>query len=270
MIIRAAQNLRPGLLTKPPVDFVNFLGYKAAPHAKFLNWADYNGLLKDLYLGGEGGFNPEKTATRGEVAQMLWNLETFEKQEGNPMTINEYNTQNIPDFLKSTLPAGVTTVYEINAKHPVNANHQIDFYLAKNKDGLSASLESSEESKSYKNHKLTSEFYISSVSESTFFSIVIAQQVGATGKYLINFGLWEKQANETAGEYISRVQSLADGIKKDYSVNGEIQIDKMKDILKKEAKTLYIIDPYNAATRGIIYDRDYGQGSVIDRVIDVL
>jgi hypothetical protein len=78
MIVRAAQALHPGLLAEPPA-------WEPGPlptwidetHAQNWRLAWYNGLLAGL-IGYGPGSDPYEFATRGEVAQMLWNYQGLE------------------------------------------------------------------------------------------------------------------------------------------------------------------------------------------------
>jgi hypothetical protein len=73
MIVRAARNLRPGLLSAPPSTYRSSLGNFDRNYAADLGWAQYNGLLQELQ-GYGSGWNPWAVMNRGEVAQVLWNL----------------------------------------------------------------------------------------------------------------------------------------------------------------------------------------------------
>jgi parallel beta-helix repeat protein len=73
MIVRGANNLYPGSLETPPVGTPSLFAGVPEPHGANLRIAEYNGLLVGL-IGMGAGWNVSATATRGEVAQMLWNL----------------------------------------------------------------------------------------------------------------------------------------------------------------------------------------------------
>jgi hypothetical protein len=76
MIVRAADNLAVGSLTDPPSDWGGLLSYADPTHGANIRKAEFNGLLTGIT--GPGGtlasWNTTGNATRGEVAQMLWNL----------------------------------------------------------------------------------------------------------------------------------------------------------------------------------------------------
>jgi photosystem II stability/assembly factor-like uncharacterized protein len=78
MIVRGAQRVLPGVLETPPAGWTSplFAGVDP-PHGENLRTAEYNGLL--AHLAGMGaGWNPTAAATRGEVAQMLYELRLAE------------------------------------------------------------------------------------------------------------------------------------------------------------------------------------------------
>ncbi len=69
MVVRAANNLTPGLLMPPPPDYGIWRGDR--DHGANAASAEYNGLLTGLTLSA---LNPRGSMTRGEVAQVLHNL----------------------------------------------------------------------------------------------------------------------------------------------------------------------------------------------------
>ncbi len=73
MMVRAAQSLRPAGLDEPPAGYRGSLGDFSSDHATAARVAEYNDLLDGL-AGFGSAWDPWQPATRGEVAQMLWNL----------------------------------------------------------------------------------------------------------------------------------------------------------------------------------------------------
>jgi hypothetical protein len=72
MVVRAA--LGTGLAPVGP-DYVGaFSGYANATHGENVHVADYNGLLRGLLVAADPSAWMAANATRGEVAQVLWNL----------------------------------------------------------------------------------------------------------------------------------------------------------------------------------------------------
>lgn len=75
MVVRAARNLRPGVLLDPPADFDCTIPDFSSTHYPQLRTAEYNGLLTGLRGFGRG-WDPWARSSRGECAQILWNLMT--------------------------------------------------------------------------------------------------------------------------------------------------------------------------------------------------
>lgn len=73
MIVRAVQNLRPGVLVTPPAGYTGSLGNFDPEHGPNMRIAEFNGMLTGL-IGFGPAWSPWTAATRGETAQMLWNL----------------------------------------------------------------------------------------------------------------------------------------------------------------------------------------------------
>jgi hypothetical protein len=48
MVVRAARNLKPGVLTAPPAGYRSPLGTFDTTNSANVAWAEYNGLLKGL------------------------------------------------------------------------------------------------------------------------------------------------------------------------------------------------------------------------------
>ncbi len=74
MVVRAADRLKPGALTTPAAGYAGSLpGFTDQTHAANLRKAESNGLLAGL-VGFGAQWDPWAPATRGEVAQILYNL----------------------------------------------------------------------------------------------------------------------------------------------------------------------------------------------------
>lgn len=72
MVVRAADDLQTGLLMAPPAGWMGTPGWSSDPtHGQNARRAEYNGLLTGLDLPA---LNPLGKMTRGEVAQVLFNL----------------------------------------------------------------------------------------------------------------------------------------------------------------------------------------------------
>ena len=73
MIVRGVNNLFPSALLDPPSGTYSYFADVPDPHGGNLRLAEYNGLLEGL-IGLGPNWNVTANTTRGEVAQMLWNL----------------------------------------------------------------------------------------------------------------------------------------------------------------------------------------------------
>jgi hypothetical protein len=73
MIVRAAQSLSPEQLLPLPSGYTGSLGLFEPTHGPAMALAECNGILEGLD-GFGSAWDPWRPATRGEVAQMLWNL----------------------------------------------------------------------------------------------------------------------------------------------------------------------------------------------------
>lgn len=73
MIVRGAQSLKPGTLATPPAGYTGSISSFSGVHSPNMRMAEYNALMTGL-VGFGPGWNPWAKATRGEVAQLLWNL----------------------------------------------------------------------------------------------------------------------------------------------------------------------------------------------------
>ncbi|MHB0980014.1 MAG: CAP and S-layer homology domain-containing protein [Thermoleophilia bacterium] len=71
MIVRALQSLRPGTLAVPPAGYAATWRDFSTDHEANARLAEYNGLLAGMPLAG---LDPWGKMTRGEVAQVLFNL----------------------------------------------------------------------------------------------------------------------------------------------------------------------------------------------------
>ncbi len=88
MVVRAAEaaNLEPGIPAVPPDGYLSAVGDFDFTHGRTMAKAQFNGLLDGL-VGYGRGWNPWAEMTRGEVAQVLYNLvlllEDDEEPQGN-------------------------------------------------------------------------------------------------------------------------------------------------------------------------------------------
>ena len=75
MVVRAARNLQGGVLVEPPPEFDCTIPDFSSTHHPQLRTAEYNGLLAGIQ-SFERGWDPWARSSRGECAQILWNLIT--------------------------------------------------------------------------------------------------------------------------------------------------------------------------------------------------
>ena len=71
MVVRAAKDLKPLAVQEPPADWKGQLSTKDPTHGPNIARAEYNGLLTGIDLAL---FSVNGAATRGEIAQIIWNL----------------------------------------------------------------------------------------------------------------------------------------------------------------------------------------------------
>jgi hypothetical protein len=83
MVVRAAHSLRPGVLHAPPSGWRGSIGIFDSTHGENLVGAEYNGLLNGLE-GYGSRWNPWLKMSRGEVAQVLWNLLQKAREPSEP------------------------------------------------------------------------------------------------------------------------------------------------------------------------------------------
>ncbi len=111
MVVRAADDLEPGLLGAPPPSWVGAAGWGDAPtHGANARRAEYNGLLAGLPLAT---LAPWGEMTRGEVAQVLHNLlgqlappaTTTTSTSSTTTTTTEVTTTTTSSTTTTTVPA---------------------------------------------------------------------------------------------------------------------------------------------------------------------
>ncbi len=140
MMVRASQNLDPGKLVTAPAWYVSDWGDFSTVHAPFANTADYCGLFQGLK--NEFFRDPFANATRGEVAQLLWNLKNFARQTKAPadlVTVIDLMGPDAPTAVKTAFQAAleqasggaVEWMRQLKAEHPVNASIAVYVNYAK-------------------------------------------------------------------------------------------------------------------------------------------
>ncbi len=71
MVVRAGKSEVAGRLFPPPARYEGMLPHSDQVHGENIRWAEYNGLLTGMRLSG---WDVGAVCSRGEVAQILWNL----------------------------------------------------------------------------------------------------------------------------------------------------------------------------------------------------
>jgi hypothetical protein len=82
-VVRAANKLMPGKLKQPPFLYKSSLGNFSDTYTESANWFQYNCLSNDLVKYGQT-WNPWQSATRGEVAQIVYNLLNYNGETEKP------------------------------------------------------------------------------------------------------------------------------------------------------------------------------------------
>jgi hypothetical protein len=73
IVVRAAQAFKPAVLRTPPRNWVGGLSTADAAHGANIGVAEYSGLTLGI---DPSTFAIAGQATRGEIAQIIWNLRT--------------------------------------------------------------------------------------------------------------------------------------------------------------------------------------------------
>jgi hypothetical protein len=71
MVVRAAKDFKPSAIQEPPSGWKGVLRAKDPTHRANVARAEYSGLLSGIDLSA---FSVSGNASRGEIAQIIWNL----------------------------------------------------------------------------------------------------------------------------------------------------------------------------------------------------
>jgi hypothetical protein len=118
MAVRAANSLAAGKLAPVPAVFSPTIPFFSDIHSPTMNQAESNGLLAGL-VGFSASWDPEVHATRGECAQVLWNL--LGRLEAQPVGGGPFLTF---DELKPTAPIDYTISLNLTKAKAVVATAQ--------------------------------------------------------------------------------------------------------------------------------------------------
>jgi S-layer homology domain len=107
MVVRAADDLHPGLLTAPPSSWTGTPSWQTDPiHGPNAARAEYNGLLAGLSLSS---LSAAGYVTRGEVAQVLYNLTRALTPPTTTTTSSTTSTTLVTTTTSSTTTTSTTT-----------------------------------------------------------------------------------------------------------------------------------------------------------------
>ena len=115
MMVRGVNDLFPGALDNPAAGTQSLFTNVPAPHGQNLRIAEYNGLLSGL-IGLGPTWSVTATATRGEVAMMLWNVVdlVMTAQGAEDIWVYADGTGDYP-----TLEAAIDAVWAASAGKPL-------------------------------------------------------------------------------------------------------------------------------------------------------
>ena len=265
MAVRAAQNLEPVLLQDPPANYTGTLGDFDPNHGKNLIKAEYNGLtegLREFYAG----WNPWQEATRGEVAQMLWNLKTFEKQEKQGADLVDVQKMapydaDVPLALRDAVLGGVSgakIITSIQAEHPANASIKASFYLV-DTDDPNLRLFILKEGDDYVVRPYRPTFFIFYNQFHTNLVFLYDVKPDMSNAFM-SFELGNQFARingESADDYLTRAVQLTDNIERDHGSNGWVKPEEVKDILGSSTALKV------SSSQGMVtYNRDSDQAAI--------
>ena len=265
MAVRAAQNLEPGVLQDPPANYTGTLGDFDPNHGKNLIKAEYNGLtegLREFYAG----WNPWQEATRGEVAQMLWNLKTFEKQEKQGADLVDVQKMapydaDVPLALRDAVLGGVSgakIITSIQAEHPANASIKASFYLV-DTDDPNLRLFILKEGDDYVVRPYRPTFFIFYNQFHTNLVFLYDVKPDMSNAFM-SFELGNQFARingESADDYLTRAVQLTDNIERDHGSNGWVKPEEVKDILGSSTALKV------SSSQGMVtYNRDSDQAAI--------
>jgi hypothetical protein len=281
MMVRASLNLEPGKLVEAPAGFVSDWGDIGDPHAAFANTAEYSGLFGEL----EFDFfeDPFKMATRGEVAQLLWNMKSFAKQTKTGtdlVTITDVTTTGTPAAIKAALEAKaggpMDWIRRLSAEHPVNSTIHLNLYYG-GRGGNYFSLASSPQGPIVAPLVATFLTYMSKFGAEVgyaYYDSTDPQNPKVAGVLDWRLGGdYRRQGTETLDAYKARIQPLMDSFNQQHAdAEGFFALsDPAVRQLIKTSDSLGI-SRSSAGLAGVRdrvdFYRAYGYGEVIDKIAE--
>jgi hypothetical protein len=279
MMVRAAQNLQPGKLVQPPAGYLSDWGDFSDVHAPLANIAQYSGLFErmqyDFYK------DPLKMATRGEVAQLLWNLMFFQKQTKTGedlVSITDVTTTGAPDAVKAAFEAKaggpMDWIRRLYVEHPVNAMVHFSFFYA-GRGGNYYAVASSPEGAAVAPLVATFLTYMQKFGAEVgyaYYDATAPQNPKVAGELDWRLGgPYLRQGTETLAEYTARIQPLMDSFAQQHAdADGFFALsDPAVRELIKTSDSLGISQGSDALAGvrvRVDFYRAYGDGDIIDKI----
>jgi len=253
MMVRAAKNLQAGRLATPPEGYQSILGNFSPDHTALWNMADYNGLLMKL-ADYDNSWDPWQNATRGEVAQMLWNLKNYKEQtkSGADLVGLEKLAQgslsaDIQALINKDIP-NPEEISKITLNDPANATKEISFYIVKTADKSATGTYFVQESadgelfagkiqaqpiimaNEYKTYVAARYFINPSVVPPTLFAFELG-------------GVFQKLENETQDMYAERASQQAGSLQQEHGDGSFIKLGEITDLLSQSEGFMSILLP---------------------------
>jgi S-layer homology domain len=282
MVVRAAQNLEPGTLAVAPDGYLSPWKDFSPVHAAFASTADYNGLFNLM----QSAFLRDawQNATRGEVAQVLWNLKAFQRQTkpaDEMITGEELPLDEAPPSLVSAIMSlntvdpdqPVNWIRRIHVEHPVNASVQLTFYLALGFDYYWAFADGD----GWVVRSVTAQLASFAMAPETDVLYTFQGNPDGGGWVPLDWelgGQYIQVASESLAQYRIRVAPLIAAFESSHGEGGYLYLwyAGLRDLLRQSVRASFF-DPTLAQRQQwlqISYQWAYGQGPAIERLADVL
>jgi hypothetical protein len=281
MMVRAALNLEPGKLVEAPSGFLSDWGDIGEPHAPLANTAQYSGLFGELQF--DFYKDPFKMATRGEVAQLLWNLKSFTKQTKTGtdlVTITDVTTTGTPTAIKAAFEAKaggpLDWIRHLSAEHPVNATIHLNLYYA-GRGGTYYSVASSPQGPMVAPLIATFLTYQQKFGAEVgyaYFDPTDPQNPKVAGVLDWRLGgPYLRQGSETLAEYSARIQPLMDSFTQQHAdADGLFTLSDPAVRQLIETSDSLGISRSSAGLAGVRdrvdFYRAYGHGDIINKIAD--
>jgi hypothetical protein len=284
MMVRASQNLEPGKLVAAPAGYVSDWGSFSTDHAGYANTADYSGLFEGLLYDFYD--DPWEFATRGEVAQLLWNLKSFTKQTktGDDLVSARLLTRvefppGLADALEAAAGGGaIQWVKSVVVEHPVNASVAVGFIYARVGDEYFSAVPGA-------NGPVVASLVATFLTHLNDFGVEVGYayydpsdpddpQVASLMNWRLG-GDYARQGNETLEQYSARIQPLMSAFIQQHADEDEffhLDDNAVRGLLLTSS-SVGLSDP-GAGLAGVRVRVDlcraYGFGTLIDELVDYI